>query len=172
MKRVSQIVAGFLFVGMTFVVRVDALQAPNKATTTSTTSTTSTSTSTTLLLPPEAKCGQWWVTAQSIGFDEQLMLTLDDVMFRESRCDASQINASDPNGGSIGLVQVNRFWCLPSKYYPNGYLQSVNVLSTCDELFDPIINLRSALALINYSTSAGHCEWQQWAWVQKPCEND
>ena len=170
MKQTSRIVGVLIFVGMVVGVRVDALQAPTAQTSTST--TTSTSSTTTLLLPPEAKCGQWWSTARSVGFDDQLLLTLDNVMFRESRCDASQINTSDPNGGSVGLVQVNRFWCLPSKYYPNGYLQSVNVLSTCDELFDPAINLRSAIALINYSTSAGYCEWQQWAWVEKPCEND
>jgi hypothetical protein len=93
------------------------------------------------------------------------MPTLDRIMYRESRCDPTQLNAADPNGGSISLTQINRFWCLPSRYYPSGYLQHVGVLDTCDDLYEPEINLRAALALVAYSESVGLSSWHQWAWL-------
>lgn len=153
----------------------NAIDAPiNTTTTTSTTtSTTTTSTTTTIVrVSPDARCAQWWATAINVGFDDAMMPMLDRIMYRESRCDASQLNAKDPNGGSVGLTQINRFWCLPSKYYPNGYLQTVGVLTSCDQLFDPIVNLRATFALVEYSRSVGLCAWEQWAWVETPCQND
>jgi hypothetical protein len=33
--------------------------------------------------------------------------TFTYVAWRESRCDESQINSDDPNGGSFGLLQIN-----------------------------------------------------------------
>jgi hypothetical protein len=151
-----------------------ASQAP--APTTSTTSTTSTTTTTTTTtLPPitvmrNATCGQWWTLAHQVGFDDTLLPTLDRIIHRESRCDASQFNATDPNGGSHGLTQINGFWCKPSRYYPLGYLQTAGVLADCIDLYDPTINLRAALALVAYSRSMSLCAWHQWAWLD-PCED-
>jgi hypothetical protein len=107
----------------------------------------------------------WWSLALSVGFTDEQMPTLDRIMYRESRCDPTQLNATDPNGGSISLTQINRFWCLPSRYYPSGYLQTVGVLDTCDDLYEPEINLRAALALVAYSESVGLSSWHQWAWL-------
>jgi len=122
-------------------------------------------TSTVATILPYALCGEWWHLASSVGFDDQMMPTLDQVMWQESRCDAMQHNASDPNGGSYGLTQINAFWCQPSKYYPTGYLQSMNVLTKCDDLYNPAINLIAAYELTRYSVNNGDCEWRQWAWV-------
>lgn len=145
--------------------------APDQAATVSTfantTSTTmiSTTTTSTVSAPPDARCPMWWSLALSVGFTEEQMPTLDRVLHRESRCDETQLNASDPNGGSVGLTQINRFWCLPSRYYPDGYLQTMQILSTCDDLYEPLINLRAALALVEYSRSVGLSDWHQWAWL-------
>ena len=145
--------------------------APDQAATVSTfantTSTTMISTTTTSIVPapPDARCPMWWSLALSVGFTAEQMPTLDRVLHRESRCDETQLNASDPNGGSVGLTQINRFWCLPSRYYPDGYLQTMQILSTCDELYEPLINLRAALALVEYSRSVGLSEWHQWVWL-------
>jgi hypothetical protein len=159
-----------IMVSVTFAKPVDA--PITVTTTTSTSSTTSTTSTTVVLPPPDARCGQWWENARSVGFGDALLPMLDRVINRESRCDPSQINTADPNGGSVGLTQINRFWCLPSRYYPNGYLQTVGVLTSCDDLFDPIVNLRAAFALVEYSRSVGLCAWEQWAWVETPCQND
>jgi hypothetical protein len=124
-----------------------------------------TTTTTTVHVSPDAQCPMWWSLALSVGFTAEQMPTLDRIIYRESRCDATQLNASDPNGGSISLTQINMFWCLPSRYYPSGYLQSVGVLNTCDDLYEPEINLRAALALVAYSESVGLSSWHQWAWL-------
>jgi hypothetical protein len=135
------------------------------AVTTSTVSTTTTSIEAPASPPDAARCPAWWSLAASIGFSDDELLTLDRIMFRESRCDPTQINATDPNGGSLGLTQINRFWCLPSRYYPDGYLQTVGVLGSCDDLYLPEVNLRAALALVIYSRSVGLDGWAQWAWL-------
>lgn len=142
---------------------------PVTPTTTTTTSTTTTTTTLPVLMP---KCSMWQATALAAGIEPTLLPRLDHVLFRESRCDPTQLNAADPNGGSVGLAQINRFWCLPSRYYPDGYLQSVGVLVECDELYEPLVNLRAVAALIAYSREVDLCAWSQWAWVATPCESD
>ena len=143
----------------------DAPDQPQTVSTIANTTTTSTTTTSTVPAPPDARCPMWWSLALSVGFTIEQMPTLDTVLHRESRCDTTQLNASDPNGGSIGLTQINRFWCLPSRYYPDGYLQTMGVLTDCDDLYTPAINLRAALALVAYSRSVGLSDWYQWAWL-------
>ena len=144
----------------------DAPDKPQTVSTIANTSTTiSTTTTSTVPVSLDARCPMWWSLALSVGFTIEQMPTLDTVLHRESRCDETQLNASDPNGGSVGLTQINRFWCLPSRYYPDGYLQTMQILDTCDELYEPLINLRAALALVEYSRSVGLSDWHQWAWL-------
>jgi hypothetical protein len=85
--------------------------------------------------------------AVEIGWPEEQLPKLSYAVYRESRCRPDQHNADDPMGGSNGLVQINRFWCRPSQYWPDGWLQTQGVLDDCDELFDPETNLRAALAI-------------------------
>jgi hypothetical protein len=144
----------------------DAPEEPKTVSTIANTSTTSSTTTTSIVpAPPDARCPMWWSLALSVGFTIEQMPTLDRIMFVESRCDETQLNASDPNGGSVSLTQINRFWCLPSRYYPDGYLQTMGVLTECDDLYTPAINLRAALALVAYSRSVGLSDWHQWAWL-------
>lgn len=124
-----------------------------------------TTTTSTVPAPPAARCPMWWSLARSVGFTVEQMQTLDRVIHRESRCQETALNATDPNGGSIGLTQINRFWCLPSRYHADGYLQAVGVLTTCDDLYIAEINLRAALALMDYSRRTGQDQWAQWAWL-------
>jgi hypothetical protein len=48
-------------------------------------------------------------------------------------------------------MQINRYWCKPSRYSEAGWLQDRGLVVDCDSLFDPITNLRSALAIWLYS---------------------
>jgi len=141
----------------------DAIQI---ATTTSTTSTTTSTTTTTVEvgLPPvppttaapagDWKCPEWLSTALQAGWAESELPMLDKVMFRESTCRIEAHNPDDPGSGSYGLMQINgAAWCDGSKYYPNGWLQDQGILYTCIDLFDPLINLRAALAF-----------WQRSGW--------
>jgi hypothetical protein len=55
-------------------------------------------------------------------------------------------------------MQINYFWCKPSQYWPNGYLQAHGLLKDCAELFDLETNLRAALAIYRYSEG-----WRAWS---------
>jgi len=108
------------------------------------------------------KCGHWLGHALDVGWSRKELSKLDYVMWRESRCFPKVFNSTDPNGGSRGLMQINQFWCLPNKYNPNGWLQSQGILSSCTQLSNPIINLRAALAIFEYSEERNDNGWQPW----------
>lgn len=109
------------------------------------------------------KCGEYHDLAISVGWTEKQWAKLSFVMNRESRCDPMSFNRTDPNGGSRGLIQINGFWCRPSRYNKNGWLQDQGILSTCDDLYSPEVNLRAGLAMWNYSQSRNGCGWRPWA---------
>lgn len=117
--------------------------------------------------PATARCPQWWGLAADAGWHADSMPTLDYVLWRESRCDPTQHNTTLNRDGStdIGIAQVNdRSWCLPTRWYPNGYLQSLGILRTvgCEELFDPYTNLLAAKAIYDYSKETNGNGWQPW----------
>lgn len=113
-------------------------------------------------VPPEAKCPQVWATARSVGWPETEMVELDRILYRESRCLPQANNPNDPNGGSIGLMQINRFWCKPSRWYPDGYLQKQKVLLSCEDLYNPIVNLTAGLVIYKYSEEVNFNGWLPW----------
>lgn len=124
-------------------------------------------TTTTTSVLAGVRCGQWWGLALELGWQPEDMETLDYVIWRESRCDHTQHNTTLNRDGSsdIGLTQINdRSWCLPTKWYPSGYLQSVGVLSTvgCEQLFDAATNLRAAKAIHEYHISRGQQGFEAW----------
>jgi len=93
--------------------------------------------------------------ALSVGWPEWETPTLMRVIKRESNCTPESFNAKDP-GGSRGYMQINAFWCTPSTYWPQGWLQAKGILKVCDELFDPRINLIAGLAIWHNSN------WSPW----------
>lgn len=122
---------------------------------------------TTLPTPPEARCPQWWPLARQAGWPEADLPTLDKVLWRESNCLPHVHNTTLNKDGSsdLGLTQINdRSWCLPTRWYPDGYLQTVGILTTvgCEQLFDPYTNLAAAKALHDYSKEANGNGWQPW----------
>jgi hypothetical protein len=132
-----------------------------------------TTTTSTVAVAADARCPQWWDTAVAAGWEQEQLSDLDGVLWRESRCDEKQTNTSDPNivdgvKGSVGLAQVNVFWVQATKWYPNGYLQTVSVVSGAHDLYDPFLNLRAAKAIFDYDRGEGRCGWSAWAW--KGCD--
>lgn len=110
------------------------------------------------------KCGEWKMLALSIGWPEEQWPTLSKVLFRESRCNPLSHNMSDPVSGSRGLMQINGYWCKPSKYSQNGWLQDHGILSECADLFVPDINLSAGLAIWLYGEQKHGCGWSgPWA---------
>ena len=112
---------------------------------------------TTPITQPDA-CQTVFDMARHVGWPEHELTQLVAVAYRESRCNPDAFNATDPNGGSAGVMQINYFWCKPSSYYANGYLQAYGLLRICDDLFDLENNLRSALAIYRYSNG-----WRAWS---------
>ena len=107
------------------------------------------------IIPPvTAKCPQWWDNAVEAGWKRKELATLDFVMWRESRCDASAFNPDDPNSGSRGLVQINGFW--------TPYLRSKGVLKRSEGLFNPDVSLRSALVIFEYGEERYGHGWGPW----------
>lgn len=106
-------------------------------------------TTTTTIPPVVANCDDAVAVARAIGFPEEELDTLRLVMERESgpTCAPTAFNASDPNGGSYGLTQINGYWCEPTELWPDGWLQTQDILDECADLFDPEISLRATLAV-------------------------
>ena len=117
----------------------------------------STTLTTTPITQPDA-CETVFNMARHVGWPEHELTQLVAVAYRESRCQPDAFNPTDPNGGSNGVMHINQFWCKPSKYYANGYLQAYGLIRTCDDLFDLEDNLRSALAIYRYSNG-----WRAWS---------
>ena len=105
---------------------------------------------------PVTACSGALDLALSVGWPATETPTLMRVLKRESNCTSQAFNARDTNGGSYGLMQINGFWCTPSAYWPQGWLQAKGILTVCDELFDPKINLTAALAVWHNSN------WTPW----------
>ena len=106
---------------------------------------------------PKTLCEQVFDTAKAIGWPSDQLGMLIAIAMRESQCQLDAYNPKDPNGGSYGIMQINGFWCQPSRYWPNGYLQAYGLLTSCADLYDRETNLRSALAIYRYSNG-----WRAW----------
>lgn len=110
------------------------------------------------------KCGEWRELALQIGWPAEEWWTLSHVLYRESRCSTISHYKADPMSGSRGLMQINGYWCRPSKWSKAGWLQDRGVLSTCDDLFDPEKNLRAGLLIWMYGEEKHGCGWRgPWA---------
>lgn len=112
-------------------------------------------------VPQLSQCAEWTETALEAGWDTDHLHRLGYIIWRESRCQPDAFNGTDPSGGSRGLVQINGYWCRPSRYHPTGWLQAQGVLGHCDDLHDPLTNLTAALAIYGYAEGRG-CGWSPW----------
>ena len=99
--------------------------------------------------------------ARIVGWPKKELDTLVKIANRESRCMPKAHNTTRNTNGSedYGLMQINDWsWCKPNKYYAKGYLQQLGIIKTCEDLFNPILNLTAAYALFEYSDNT----WEQW----------
>lgn len=96
---------------------------------------------------PDWRCDEWMGLAREVGWSEDQLPKLSYTIYRETRCRPDQHNADDPMGGSKGLTQINQFWCKPTRYWPEGWLQTHGILEHCDDLYDPRVSLTASLAI-------------------------
>ena len=111
------------------------------------------------------RCAQWFDTAVEAGWETWQLPKLDYIMWRESRCFAGAINKTlnADKSWDYGLLQINdKSWCKKTKWYPMGYLQSLNVLDYCVDLLEPHTNLKAAKALYDYSQKTTKNGFNPW----------
>ena len=108
-----------------------------------------------LPIPATAKAPQWWALAREVGWAEKDLPILDRVIWRESKGQAGAFNPDDPNGGSLCLLQVNRFW--------TKYLRQNGIINKANDLFDPATCLRAGLAIYRYGMERYGWGWGPWA---------
>ena len=112
-----------------------------------------TTTSSTLFIDPYATAPeQFAALAVNLGWPVKQYKKLVMVITRESNGIATSHNTKDPMSGSYGLIQINGFWCKG----PNSYLQKAGLLTSCEMLLDPQINLRAGLIIF---TRSGWSPW-------------
>lgn len=108
-------------------------------------------------------CPDYSAVVAFVGFPSNQQGMALRVMHKESRCVYTAFNPKDPNGGSIGLMQINMFWCKPSRWDASGWLQSQNIVDVCDDLYNPLVNVRAAKAIYDYSVEHNRGNgWQPW----------
>jgi hypothetical protein len=97
--------------------------------------------------------------ARQVGWPEAELPMVGAVTYFESRC---QIDVRGDKSRSWTAFQIHTpSWCRPNRYYPNGYLQSLRIVQTCEDLLDPPTATRAALAIWQYGG------WKQWTTWQK-----
>lgn len=118
--------------------------------------TTSTTTTTVWIEPkPKTECEAALQLALDVGWPATEMATLARVLWRESRCSFGPVlNPDDPMSGSYGLMQINGFWCKPTKSNPVPWLQQRKIITECVDLYGAETNLRAGLAI--WRNSAWH----------------
>lgn len=108
-----------------------------------------------LPIPADAKVPQWWTLARQVGWKEDAMLTLDYLIFRESRGFNRAFNRQDPNGGSRCLLQLNGSW--------TGWLTDKGIITKPADLFKPVTCLTAGLAIYQYGVDRYGFGWGPWA---------
>lgn len=109
----------------------------------------STTTSTTTPLP-EGKCSEWYQHAVDVGWPEERLQKLGRIMWAESRC------LPDVRGsGSYGLTQMQY------SAHKDWLLEEFGVREST-ELYEPYLNLASALWLAEYAEVHYGCWAQPW----------
>ena len=113
-----------------------------------------TTTSSTLFIDPYATAPeQFAALAVNLGWPVKQYEKLVMVITRESNGIATSHNTKDPMSGSYGLMQINGFWCNGA----NSFLQKAGLLTSCEMLLDPQINLRAGLIIY---TRSGWSPWR------------
>ena len=113
-----------------------------------------TTTSSTLFIDPYSSAPeQFAALAVNLGWPVDEYEKLVMVITRESNGIAISHNIKDPMTGSYGLMQINGFWCDGA----NSFLQKAGLLTSCEMLFDPQINLRAGLIIF---TRSGWSPWR------------
>jgi hypothetical protein len=89
-------------------------------------------------------CPPIYDTAVLVGFTPDQAAILDEIAYFESRCNALA-RGDLTKGVSWGILQIHGpSWCEANRYWPDGYLQAMRIVETCEDLLDPTIAVVAA----------------------------
>lgn len=123
-------------------------------TTTTAAPTTTVAAATTTTTIKAGPCGEYYQTAMNAGWEDTQWERLGDLCMRESSGDPSAFNEDDPNGGSVGLWQINLIhlrWLEPKGI-------------TREMLFDPYWNAVAARGVFERALAGSGCGWRPWGY--------
>lgn len=133
--------------------------APAPITTVQTTTTTTLDLSV-FSAPVDALCPEWWGLARMVGWHEEDLETLDQIMWRESRCmNVIGETSTEPahpqwNHADWGLMQIN-------KKVHQAFVEQIFQQPFADAISQPSNNLRFALKLFEGS------RWKAWGFPDR-----
>jgi hypothetical protein len=97
------------------------------------------------------KCVEWWSTAVRMGWPEELLPTLGEVMWNESRC---QSDAHNTGSGDYGLTQIN--WGYHAQ-------RTAQFGFSRNDLYVPAVNLMIAYDIyLDALETSPSCGWWPW----------
>ena len=121
-----------------------------EAPTTTTIPPTTTSTTTTTVALPDGRCSEWFPLAVEVGWAIDRLEKLGRIMWAESRC------LPDVKGaGSYGLAQMQY-----SAHHE--WMRAEFGITNREDLYDPTLNLLTALWLAEYAEEHYGCWSQPW----------
>jgi hypothetical protein len=107
-------------------------------------------------------CAEYAPEALAAGFTMEELPVILTIVELESMCLPHVIG---DNGNSYGLAQIHLpSWCNSNKWNPDGYLRARGVISSCDDLLKPAVNLQAAWWVF---VEGG---WQQWSTYNRALE--
>jgi hypothetical protein len=112
--------------------------------------TTSTTTTTTTVALPDGRCSEWFPLAVEVGWPVDRLQKLGQIMWAESRCLPDVSNCC-----SYGLVQME--WSAH-----RGWMSTEFSITNKEDLFNPTLNLLTALWLAEYAEEHYGCWSQPW----------
>lgn len=104
-------------------------------------------------------CPGWMDVARDVGWPEAELPMVGAVTYFESRC-LNSMRGDNQKSWTAFQIHTNS-WCRPNRYYPDGYLQAMRIVTTCKDLLNPDTAARAALAIWQYGG------WKQWTTWQK-----
>lgn len=103
-----------------------------------------------------ARCGDWWQMAVDVGWPTEWLPTLDDIMWRESRCQAEVRSSTN----DYGILQLN--WAAHgARLTEKGITKGM--------LYDPRTNLTEGLWIAKFARDNYGCWSQPWKWSGERC---
>ena len=157
------ILAVAAFLGLMPARAVEAPQTlpePSRVVKTTTTTTEAPKPSRRPLEVAEGKsCPGWVDVARDVGWPAEELDMVGAVTWFESRC-LNHVKGDNQTSWSAFQIHT-KSWCRPNRYWPDGYLQAMRIVKTCDDLLDPDTAARAALAIWQYGG------WEQWTTWKK-----